>query len=145
MCGSSPAEKRVKIDGAKLSTCSECAELGEVMGEVRKEKPSKNPGTESNDYSGTKKKKVLLKDLGKKIREAREEREWKIKELADRLKEKTSVIRRVENGDLKPSNDLVGKFERELNLDLYEEIKYENSSGGSESNGLTIGDVVDIK
>ncbi|MFP4045599.1 MAG: multiprotein bridging factor aMBF1 [Candidatus Aenigmatarchaeota archaeon] len=147
MCGSAPAKMKARVDGAVMKVCDNCSDLGEVLGEIKKEKPVKvkKKRNKSKDYFDTKTEKVLREDYGQVVRSAREKKDWKIEDLAQRLKEKASVVKRIEHGDLKPNKDLIKKLEHELELELYEEVERKKFSGSSGGDGVTIGDVVDIK
>lgn len=149
MCGSAAATKRARVDGAVMKVCDECSELGKVLGEIKKDKPvkPKKSGSRSKgkSYFDGKTEEVLKENYGKVVRKARENKDWKIEDLAGRLKEKASVVRRIEHGELKPDKKLIKKLEHELDIELYEEVERKKFSGSSSGDGVTIGDVVDIK
>jgi putative transcription factor len=89
----------------------------------------------------------LAQDYDERIREAREAAGLSQKELAKRLNEKASLIRKVEHGDTLPSDDVQRELERELDVSLSaggadEETEWE---GGASSGGYTLGDVVERK
>ena len=54
------------------------------------------------------------------------------------------TIGKIENGDLRPSDKIVKKLEKELNIVLVEDVKsVSNVSMGSQSGrGLTLGDFI---
>jgi len=79
------------------------------------------------------------------IKREREKKGMKISELASAIKEKSSVISRLERGTLSPSFTLAGKLENFFDIKLILEYKDEDfSPGGGEGKSLTIGDVVDL-
>ena len=69
----------------------------------------------------------------------------KISELASAIKEKSSVVSRLERGTLSPSFALARKLENFFDIKLILEDKDEDfSPGEGEGKSLTIGDVVDL-
>jgi putative transcription factor len=88
----------------------------------------------------------LAADYDDRIRQAREERGLSQKELAQKLNEKASLIRKLERGDILPSDDVQRELEQELGISLSESGGDEDAewSGGS-STTTTLGDVVKRK
>jgi putative transcription factor len=85
-------------------------------------------------------------DYDARIRQARESRSWSQEDLAKELNEKASLIRKIERGDILPSDDVREKLERELDISLVEGVdddEEEWSSGSSTT--TTLGDVVKRK
>jgi len=64
-------------------------------------------------------------------------------ELAKKLKEKASVIKRTEEG-WEPPLKLIKKIEKFFDIELREEIEEEILEKKSDSKRLTIGDVVEV-
>ncbi|MFB6207817.1 MAG: multiprotein bridging factor aMBF1 [Candidatus Nanohaloarchaea archaeon] len=141
LCGSeTDSLNKVKIEGAVLKVCDSCADMGDEVKTSTSRKKKKKKRSRPRDE------KVLVNDYGDRIRDARESREMTMEELADTLKEKTSVVQKVENQELKPDKTLAKKFSRELDVELYtvpEAWDQETSSGDSRK--ATLGDVADIK
>jgi putative transcription factor len=88
----------------------------------------------------------LASDYDERIRRARENRGLSQEELANELNEKTSLIRKLERGDILPSDGVQQKLERELDIALSEggDVDDTDWSGGS-STTTTLGDVVKRK
>jgi putative transcription factor len=152
MCGNDAELKKTKIEGAVLKVCEECQEAGEVM-ETSSSSSSSRSTSRSTSTSKRRSKpkgqqEELVGDYDTRVKQAREEKDLSIEELADRLNEKESVIHRIESGKLKPDKSLAKKIESKLGLDLYEELSdvdYEARSGSSNDGGATIGDVADVR
>jgi putative transcription factor len=73
-------------------------------------------------------------------------RDWKQETLAAKINEKTSVINKLERGDMRPDDLLVKKLENELGITLKEKvpiIKSESKAAGSKE--LTLGDLIKMK
>jgi len=90
----------------------------------------------------------LAPDYDQRIRQARESAGLSQEELAKELNEKASLIRKLEHGDVLPSDDVQKKLERRLSISLTgeggeeEDAEWESSGGGT---GLTLGDMVKRK
>ncbi len=168
MCGTETGSpKTVKIEGAELDVCDECAGFGT---EVRTEdtsststKYSTSASSSSSSSSGSQSSSrgsgggsrrdmfdemdEVVQDYDDRIRTARESEGLTQEELADRLNEKASLIRKIERGDVLPSDDVQRKLERELGVDLSMGGSDDDAewSGGSSTGGTTLGDVVKRK
>ena len=168
MCGTETGSpKTVKIEGAELDVCDECADFGT---EVRTEdtsststKYSTSSSSSSSSSSGSESSSrgsgggsrrdmfdemdEVVQDYDDRIRTARESEGLTQEELADRLNEKASLIRKIERGDVLPSDEVQGKLERELGINLSMGGSDDDAewSGGSSTGGTTLGDVVKRK
>jgi len=174
MCGSErPSLTTVKVEGAELELCDDCKEFGtEVRTESSSSQSTKystssssgtsdsggsqstSGGTASSSSGGSSRRRrdmfddmdEIATDYDQRIREARESRGLSQEDLAKSLNEKASLIRKLEHGDILPSDDVQRKLERELEISLVEGQESEDSewSGGS-STTTTLGDVVKRK
>ena len=87
----------------------------------------------------------FVEDLGNVVRKAREARFLTREQLAEMVGEKVSTIRRIENGELKPSFELARKLEKVLKVKLLVETTdevFERVVTRAQRRGLTIGDVL---
>jgi putative transcription factor len=89
----------------------------------------------------------LAQDYDDIVRSARESQGLSQKELAQKLNEKASLIRKIERGDTLPSDEVQTKLERALDIDLSaggspEDTEWESDNAGG---GYTLGDVVERK
>ncbi|MFB6204553.1 MAG: multiprotein bridging factor aMBF1 [Candidatus Nanohaloarchaea archaeon] len=141
LCGSeTDSLNKVKIEGAVLKVCDSCADMGNEVKTSTTRKKKKKKSSRPRDE------KVLVDDYGDRIKEEREDREMTMQELADELKEKTSVVKKIENQQLKPDKTLAKKFSRELDLELYTVPEaWDQETGSGDSRKATLGDVADIK
>jgi putative transcription factor len=90
----------------------------------------------------------LATDYDDRIRTAREEEGLSQSELANQLNEKASLIRKLERGEILPSDSVQSKLEGHLGVSLTTESdSAEDSewSGGSSTGSYTLGDVVERK
>jgi putative transcription factor len=159
----------VKVEGAELDVCDECADFGTEVKQDSSSTTSTKYSTSSSGSSGSSggssgggsggssggrsrrdmfdQMEELVSDYDDRIRDAREGAGLSQEELADELKEKASVIRKVERGDSLPSDDVREKLERELGISLTEsgDSTDEEWSSSNDGAGLTLGDKVKRK
>jgi len=126
ICGKQTGEvKQIDLDGSTLIVCVECAsygkevESGSSMREtarpivpVRPIRPSRF-NEEKLDLGLE-----IVPDFGKRIRKAREAKELTTKQLAMKIFEKESLLNRIENQSIKPSDALIEKLQKELGIEL---------------------------
>ena len=172
MCGTETgAPKTVKVEGAELEVCADCADFGT---EVRTEETSSTStkystssssssssgsgsgsgGSSSSSGSGGGRRRDMFDDMDEvvpdydgRIRSARESRGLSQEDLARELNEKASLIRKLERGDMLPTDSVQSKLERELDIALTEggdDGNAEWESSGS-AGTTTLGDVVKRK
>ncbi len=166
MCGAEePSLTTTKVEGAELELCDDCSDFGTT---VRDESTTSETSTKYSTSSGSSsgsgagssasgssssggsrrrdmfdEMDTLATDYDQRIRNAREERGLTQEELADQLNEKTSLIRKLERGDVLPSDDVQRKLEREFDISLSEGEDVEDSEWSSDAgSGVTLGDVV---
>lgn len=86
----------------------------------------------------------VAQDYDERIRNARESKGLTQEELAKQLNEKASLIRKLERGDVLPSDSIQRKLERKLGINLSMGGSDDDTewSGGSSTGGTTLGDVV---
>ncbi|WP_254271129.1 multiprotein bridging factor aMBF1 [Haloarcula marina] len=172
MCGkevSSP--NRVKIEGAELDVCDECTDFGTEVktqdassststkystsssGSSSSSSSSGSSGSSGSSSGGSRRRDMfdemdeIAQDFDDQIRKARESRGLSQKDLAQQLNEKASLIRKLEQGNSLPSDDVRKKLERALDIDLSAGGSSDDTewSGGNSSGGYTLGDVVKRK
>jgi len=155
--------KNVNIEGANLIVCDNCARFGDSskISTVQHQKPKIGRITSPQKIIVTKKPKAksdfkkdfssdsyeLVDDYIDKIRKAREERGLSHEELAKRINERVSIIKKIETGKMYPSDIVVKKLEKELQISIYAPLDSKGVAVGSKESpkGLTLGDVVNIK
>lgn len=125
---------RIRIDASELSVCKSCARLGTVVVEAKKGKEVLEPQHANSNVNVKPKRKPISKlytqidheieaeveidemeeDYGRKIKEAREKAGLKQAELAQRINEKHSLLRKIENEEIMPGEEIWKKIERAL-------------------------------
>lgn len=164
MCGAEKSSlTTTKVEGAELQLCGDCKGFGtEVRTESTssastKYSTSSSSGTSSSSSSGGSSSggrrrdmfdemDELAGDYDERIRAAREQEGLSQEELAKSLNEKASLIRKLERGDVLPSDDVQRKLERHLDITLTEGgDDADEEWGSSGSMTQTLGDVVKRK
>ncbi|MFQ3308287.1 MAG: putative transcription factor [Candidatus Nanohaloarchaea archaeon] len=145
LCGkTSDSLTKVKIEGAKLNVCDSCSDMGEKIKTPKKNKKKKK--SKSRNSTKRRKEKVLAQDYGKKVKKAREEEQLSIKEVADDLNEKESLIKKVESAKLKPDKALAQKIGHKFDIDLYVTPAVNDvDTDSGDTRKAKVGDVADIK
>lgn len=136
LCGSKKAERKTKIDKVILNACDDCVKFGQEIPKVELIDSKKTPASMEMGEG-------VLPNFHVLIRNERSKMNMTQEDLAKKLNEKSSVIKRVEDGWEPPMN-VIKKFERLFGIKLTQELKEEKvgvKAGGSK---LTIGDVVEI-
>ena len=143
LCGEdSDNLKKTKIEGAVMKVCSSCSDMGDVIEQKKKKKTKKSKSKTYRPKDNEK----LTSNYGEKLKEAREDRKLSIKELADSLNEKASLIKKIEREDLKPEKSLANKLSKELNVTLYVNPEvYDTSVESTDDGKATLGDVAEVK
>ena len=171
MCGTAVADpKTVKVEGAELDVCGDCAEFGTEVRQDTSSSASTKYSTSSSDTSsssgssasassgssgGGRRRDMfdemdeVATDYDDRIRNAREAEGLSQEELADQLNEKVGVIRKLERGDTLPTDEVQRELESALGVSLSEgggDEEYEfDSDDGSATGSYTLGDVVERK
>ena len=171
MCGSEqPSLTTVKVEGAELQLCDDCKEFGTEVRTESSSSASTKYSTSSSGGSGSgsgtsgsgsggsgggssRRRRDMFDDMDEivadydqRIREARESRGLSQEDLAKSLNEKASLIRKLERGDMLPSDDVRAKLERGLEISLVEGQDADDTEwSGDSSTTTTLGDVVKRK
>jgi len=172
MCGTETANpNRVKIEGAELDVCDECTDFGTEIDTGQSSSTSTKYSTSSSSGSSTSSTsgstgssgssgggggrrqdmfddiEELAQDFDDQIRQGRERAGLSQEDLARDLNEKASLIRKLEQGEMLPTDEMQTKLERTLDIDLSAGGSTDESEWQSDSStsGYTLGDVVERK
>ncbi|WP_158056722.1 multiprotein bridging factor aMBF1 [Halorussus halophilus] len=171
MCGAETGSpKTIKVEGAELDVCDNCADFGtEVKTQESSSTSTKystsssssssqssgSSASSSSSSSSSRSRRSdmfddmdeIAQDYDDRVRNARESAGLSQEELANELNEKASLIRKIERGDILPSDDVQRKLESELDISLTMggSSDDEEWNGGSSTDGTTLGDVVKRK
>ena len=88
--------------------------------------------------------KELVSNWNTLIKSAREKKGLTREQLGFKIGERTVTISKIENGDLRPSDKVIEKLEKELNIKLIEEVADMPASltSNKSSGTLTLGDFI---
>jgi len=158
ICGKTIQGKvfNVRVEGASVKVCDKCSRFGTDRqswskfgkapigseGVVLPTKPRMSVGQPKtkDEYS-------LVDDYHILIRDTRESKSWSQKDLARKINEKESIIHHIETGGFSPSDELIQKLERILNIKLKDKLDTGIDISKSKQNlkETTIGDIIKIK
>lgn len=162
MCGEiiRGTPKLVRVEGAELSVCSKCEKFGTEVQQVRRtdirvsqkavgSRPAPAPAGRA---APVRKRDMfdfiegdIVDDYAARIRRAREEKGLSQKELAMQMKEKEHLIRKIENSELIPEEDVRKKLEKTLGIRLIDSMVSEEEKKTKSNLAPTLGDLTVIR
>ena len=150
LCGRECICRPAMVDGVRMMVCPDCMKHGKgIAVEARaptQDKPILNRIRRPKE-------KDVYKDMDKElvsnwsdiIKKARQKKGLSREELGFKIGERTVTISKIENGDLRPSDKVATKLEKELDINLFEEVgkapSYATRGSGARG-GLTLGDFI---
>ena len=87
----------------------------------------------------------LLDNYDQIIRDAREAKGWSQEDLAENIKEKASLIKKIERSEIVPEEPVRKKLEHTLNIKLTERVDAAGQEVSHLMKDTTLGDIVKIK
>ena len=134
---------RIIVEGSEMTVCEFCKDLGVEKPNVPQQRRGKvkrfKPRTDIDLGD------ELVEDFHIIIRREREKRGWSQEELAKRIQEKVSLIRKIENAEITPEPEVVEKLERLFGIRLRENIEEVKLERKKIDVTPTLGDVVVIR
>lgn len=141
--------KPALVDGVRMMLCPGCMKHGKGVKQIRGT-PShvqrsllrrQRRHREKDVYQ--KMDREIIDDWGSVIKKARQKKGLTREKLGFNIGERTVTVSKIENGELRPSDDVAKKIEKELAISLFEEVKEVHTPVTPTSNkGLTIGDFI---
>ncbi len=149
-CGKKGRLTLVEMAGARLYVCQDCGKHGKPLLEPRPIVPAYDPksspkGNIPKPDALTNRELELADDFNVRIQRARERKGWSREDLGRKMSERVSIISKLENGEMRPSDDLTRKLERTLGIKLMEPVTDVRVQSSSASQGLTLGDLITRK
>jgi putative transcription factor len=163
MCGKEvPRLRKVQIGGTTLEVCNECARFREDApveapkaapvtsgpSAVAEPRPIAFPSHEGRKKDALSRGEVeLAEDYNRRIIKGRRKKDLTQEELARRINEKKSVISRLETGEMRPSDRLIKKLEKELDVKLRERMEFQAEPAKKQvgTGGVTLGDLIKME
>ncbi len=145
MCGSNRPLVSASIEGTTLQVCQSCASHGKIF-----PKPAlplhQQPTTQrARQRADAEMDELLVDTFAQLIKQTREQKGLRQKDLAQAIKEKESVLHHIESGRLRPSIALARKLEKFLRITLVQAYTPPTKLSSSQNSTLTIGDLVNIR
>jgi len=148
LCGKESRGCRVSVvDGVKMMLCPDCMRHGEGVTDIVKTPTNVERAVLQRIRRSAPKdiykdmEKELVSNWSNVIKEARKKKGLSREELGFKIKERTVTISKIEKGDLRPSDKMIVKLEKELGISLLEVVK-EVSASHHSSAGMTLGDFI---
>ena len=162
MCGETirGTAKLVRVEGAELQVCTKCEKFGTEVQQVRRTdiaRPSvaaPRPGrTVTAPVPAERRKRDLfdymegeiVEDYAARIRKARMEKGLSTKDLAMQIKEREHLIKKIENNELIPEEDVRKKLEKVLEIRLIDAPVTEEEKKVQNKLTPTLGDLTIIR
>ncbi|MDD5148169.1 MAG: multiprotein-bridging factor 1 family protein [Candidatus ainarchaeum sp.] len=124
VCGKETGSaKKILLDGIEMLACKECARFGL---EAEKPKPAGKIDFEEKEIEKAGSFDLALdlkKGFGRIISCARQKQGLTLEELGKKIFEPASLLKRTESEHLKPSDALIKKLEKALQVKLKEKIE----------------------
>jgi putative transcription factor len=148
LCGrESKGCRDATLDGAKMILCPECIKHSENVIPVPKTPESVKRFVTQKARKA--RPKDIYKDMDKElvsnwseiIIQARKKRGLTRENLGFKIGERTVTISKIENGDLRPSDKMIAKLEKELGISLLEDVKKVTTNHHTNA-GMTLGDFI---
>jgi len=140
------------VDKVKMVLCPRCIRYGEGVKEIQGSPvhvhkslvKRSNRLKEKDVYE--KMNIELISNWDTAIKDARKQKGLTREQLGFNIGEPTGTISKMEKGELRPSDKVAKKLEKELNITLFEEVKKVTPQHtSSESQGLTLADFIKKK
>jgi putative transcription factor len=153
ICGAEIAglPQRIVIDRSTLDVCKSCARFGKPEDKwtpvPRKMVPVERAFIVKRPQPRDQFKDLveLVPEFGRKIRNAREALGMSPEQLGLRIKEKATLLKKIEREDISPEDEVRKKLEKELKIKLTDQASESRVKAGSAGRGLTLGDIASIK
>jgi putative transcription factor len=150
LCGRECSCRPATIDSVKMMLCPNCIRHGKSVQISNEPTISQKPSAERIKKPVVKDvyremDKELVSDYNTIIKVARQKKGLSREELGFKIGERTVTISKIENGDLRPSDKIIEKLEKELNIKLIENVSKMSPSilsSSKSNNRLTLGDFI---
>ena len=149
-CGKRTKLTLTKIDRAEMYVCPDCQKYGTPVVKKVEYQPAQRPRPAVSNRPKkpdalSKREKELADDYPKRIQRGRERLDLSREDLGRKINEKVSIIAKLEHGQMHPSDNLVKKLEKALDIELMEEVEEYSYSSSADSSGMTLADFIVTK
>ena len=143
------------IEGAKMTVCDKCEKLGSGYWEPKPQiRKRRSINLQPVQPFAKKKKSIVVReefevvtDVGQQVRQARGHLNLSHEDLGRKIREKVSVLRKIESGKMIPDLVLAEKLEHALKIKLRVPASEPNVQpvSSSKPHGTTLGDLIQFK
>jgi putative transcription factor len=144
MCGKQAELFTAVVEGTQMMVCANCGSFGKVLRKVQPPAASKPAFIRREPVQVEQ----VVSDYAQRIKAAREKRGMTQEDFAKLVTVKESLIHKMETGQFEPPIDIARKMEKALHITLVE-VREESAAApapkGEKSEGLTIGDIMNLK
>jgi putative transcription factor len=117
--------ERVYVEGNLLTVCKACSKRGKPPNNqqiIQRKLPTQPKKIEKPDKITFEDSAILVKNFSEVIRNSRMSKGLTHEQLGLLIKERASLLRKIESGSLKPDDELTKKLERFFRINLYTEV-----------------------
>ncbi len=138
---------KIVVEGSEMTVCSSCKQYGSE----RKPSIASQQGARRvvlrKKRSSTKIEfqDELIENYHLIVRKEREKKGWSQEQLAKKIQEKESLIKKIENAEITPEPEVIEKLEKLFNIKLREQIPEIKIEGKGKILSPTLGDIVVVK
>lgn len=147
ICGKDikPPGYKIVVEGTELNVCASCKKYGsESISSAKQSSARRVLIKKKKPQTKIEFKEELVENFNQIIRFEREKRGWSQEQLAKKIQEKESVIRKIENAEITPEVEIVEKLEKLFGIKLRESVPEVKTAKPSQSTP-TLGDIVTVK
>jgi putative transcription factor len=117
--------ERVYVEGNLLTVCKACSKRGKPSNNqqnIQRKLSTQPKKIEKPDKITFEDSAILVKNFSEVIRNSRMSKGLTHEQLGLLIKERASLLRKIESGSLKPDDELTKKLERFFRINLYTEV-----------------------
>ena len=129
----------ISVEGTRLTVCSDCSSCGTFIAKI--EETPLERATMATEEPET----DIVDNYAELIRGVRARASLTQEELAKKINESLNVIKKVEKGELVPTEKLSKKLEKLFKIRLFQPVKKETIEKKKAETSLSLEDVAKIK
>jgi len=117
--------ERVYVEGNLLTVCKACSKRGKPSNNqqnIQRKLPTQPKKIQKPEKITFEDSAILVKNFSEVIRNSRMSKGLTHEQLGLLIKERASLLRKIESGSLKPDDELTKKLERFFRINLYTEV-----------------------
>jgi putative transcription factor len=142
------------IEGGKLTVCGQCSQFGTQTWDPLRPQARKSPTRRRSAQPSQRRRSdidsaeslELVKGYGMMIKKSRQRKGLSVEDFARKIREKESVVKKLEKENMNPPMDLVRKIQNALGVSILEEAAKSSGSMLTRPMGpRTLGDLIKIK